>query len=279
MPGTPTDTRGIVAADALMERVRFRRHPVAPELRRYVEFYWFIDWDLTEPYTSRVVPHPAVNIPLQRFGDGPAIAEVSGVGRDLFSITLDGTGRVCGAKFRPGAFRAFHDGPVSALTDRRVPLAELFPDTAFRPEDVLDHDDEAVRVKAMDSFLCGLSPVDDPAAVRTVALMERVRDDRALKRVEDVAAVAGLSVRALQRLFAEYVGVSPKWVIRRYRLHDAVAHAATGTEWSRLARELGYSDQAHLVRDFTAMLGTPPAAFARALADCPDGGARTRDPA
>lgn len=277
MPGTPTDTRGIIAADALMERVRFRRHAVAPELAPYVEFYWFIDWDLDEPYTSRVVPHPAVNIVFQRYGDAPGIAEVSGVGRDLFTITMNGTGRVCGAKIRAGAFRALHGDPVSAITGRRVPLARMFPDAAPEPGDVLGHDDESVRIKAMDAFLAGLPRDGDPVVAKTVALMERVRDDRSLKRVEDVAAYAGMSVRAVQRLFAEYVGVGPKWVIRRYRLHDAVAHTATDTEWARLAGELGYSDQAHLVRDFTAMLGTPPAAFARALAACPDEGKRVSE--
>jgi AraC-like DNA-binding protein len=34
-------------------------------------------------------------------------------------------------------------------------------------------------------------------------------------------------------------------------------------DWAAVAVELGYSDQAHLVRDFTAAVGTPPARYAR----------------
>src|SRR3982751_6440700 len=65
--------------------------------------------------------------------------------------------------------------------------------------------------------------------------------------------------------FAEYVGVGSKWVIRRYRLHDAAA-AASGTgdlDLVRLAADLGYSDQAHLTRDFTDAVGMPPSRYVR----------------
>lgn len=55
-------------------------------------------------------------------------------------------------------------------------------------------------------------------------------------------------------------------MIRRYRLYDAAELAARGDAvgWAKLAADLGYADQAHLVRDFTATVGTPPAAYARA---------------
>jgi AraC-like DNA-binding protein len=83
--------------------------------------------------------------------------------------------------------------------------------------------------------------------------------------VDAVAAAAGLSVRTLQRLFAEHVGVSPKTVIRRYRIYEAAERARAGArvDWATLAPELGYSDQAHLVRDFTAAFGMPPERYAR----------------
>ena len=44
--------------------------------------------------------------------------------------------------------------------------------------------------------------------------------------VDDLVERYGLNTRALQRLFAKYVGVSPKWVIQRYRLHEAAEQLA-----------------------------------------------------
>jgi AraC-like DNA-binding protein len=71
-------------------------------------------------------------------------------------------------------------------------------------------------------------------------------------------------VRALQRLFSTQVGVSPKWVILRYRIHEALEQAGTRSDvdWAALAADLGYADQAHLVRDFTTTVGVPPTAYA-----------------
>ncbi len=53
------------------------------------------------------------------------------------------------------------------------------------------------------------------------------------------------------------MGVGPKWVILRYRIHEALERAETDrtTDWAALAADLGYADQAHLVRDFTATVG------------------------
>ena len=84
--------------------------------------------------------------------------------------------------------------------------------------------------------------------------------------MEDLVDRYGMNKRTLQRLFAKYVGVSPKWVIQRYRLHEAAEQLAAGPSVSQsaLALDLGYSDQAHFVRDFKTVVGTSPAAYARA---------------
>jgi AraC-like DNA-binding protein len=61
------------------------------------------------------------------------------------------------------------------------------------------------------------------------------------------------------------VGVGPKWVIRRYRLHEVTERMAAGSriDWAGLAADLGYADQAHLTRDFGALFGEPPTRYAR----------------
>ncbi|MEU6083943.1 helix-turn-helix domain-containing protein [Streptomyces sp. NPDC047108] len=273
------DTRGIIDAPELFTRVRFRRREPAEPLRPYLEHYWLIDWDLTEPYASHVVPHPSVNVVFQRFSGRPEFAEVAGVGLELFTQKLEGAGRVCGVQFRPGGFRPFAPGrPVSGWTGRRLPPADVFGGSAPEaggtgPESggaelssVLGPDTEDDRVAALDAFLLALGPEPDPHAESAMAVVQRIRDDRSVRRVSEVAEAEGMSVRGLQRLFAGYVGVSPKWVILRYRIHEALERAATATaevDWAGLAAELGYSDQAHLVRDFTATIGVPPTAYVR----------------
>ncbi|WNO73036.1 helix-turn-helix domain-containing protein [Streptomyces sp. AM8-1-1] len=272
MAGPRRDTRGIVEARELFSRVRFRRREPAPALRPYLEHYWLIDWDLPEPYASHVVPHPCVNIVFQRYGGEPPWGEVAGIGLELFTQKLEGEGRVCGVQFRPGGYRPFTpERPVADWTGRRVPIADALPgtDPVTASAAICDPDDEDDRVAALDAFLLGLAPEPDPQSLRAMELVDRVRSDRTIRRVAQLAEVEGLSARSLQRLFAAYVGVGPKWVILRYRIHEALERAEssedpqTAPDWAALAAELGYSDQAHLVRDFTATVGVPPTAYAR----------------
>jgi len=69
--------------------------------------------------------------------------------------------------------------------------------------------------------------------------------------------------RSLQRLVEQRIGLSPKWLLQRRRLHDAVEalKAGRGT-LAEVAADLGYADQAHFGRDWRAVTGVTPGEFA-----------------
>lgn len=117
----------------------------------------------------------------------------------------------------------------------------------------------------LESFLQFRLPPHDPQVDRVAQIVAEVENDRRLVTVAALETHCGLARRALQRLFNEYVGIGPKWVIQRYRLHEALARIADGAvpDWTALALELGYFDQAHFIRDFTTLVGRPPADYAR----------------
>ena len=81
----------------------------------------------------------------------------------------------------------------------------------------------------------------------------------------DLAARAGVGARSLQRLFTRHAGVSPTWVLRRYRLLEAAEAVRDGEEvvWSDVAAALGYADQAHFTHDFRTVTGMTPGEFLR----------------
>ncbi|MBB5829480.1 helix-turn-helix domain-containing protein [Micromonospora carbonacea] len=283
--GPRADNRGILDPARLRREVRFRRRLPAAALLPYVEHYWLIDWDLDEPFEQRVLPHPAVNLVFRRDpAGGPASgsAEVAGVGRELFRITLAGTGRVSGVQFRPGGFRPFWPRPVAELTGERRPL----PAGLVGGRHPCDGTDDE-RAATLDALLLtwhprpvslpasrsaagvpatGL-PAADPPTAEAMALAGEIRADRSVLRVDDLARRHGTTTRRLQRLFLDHVGVGPKWVIRRYRIQEAIEHAAGGgpVDWAAVAADLGYADQAHLIREFAAATGLTPAAYARSL--------------
>ena len=115
-----------------------------------------------------------------------------------------------------------------------------------------------------EALLCSVRPERDPLAEQVADLVSQITADPGLRRVDQLAAASGMTARSLQRLFADYVGVSPKWVMCRARLHEAAERADSGepVDWASLASDLGYADQAHLTRDFTATIGISPTRYA-----------------
>ena len=109
-------------------------------------------------------------------------------------------------------------------------------------------------------------PPPDPQVERIHSILQSLHQDARLTQVRDLAERAGMSERTLQQLFSEYVGVTPKWVIRRYRLHEAADQLANGADvdLAELAHGLGYFDQAHFTRDFRRLVGKAPAEYRRA---------------
>ncbi len=233
----------------------------SPELAGFVEHFWTVSWDLDVSETHEVLPHPSVQFVLEATG-----SHVVGVWRGRFTTRLEGRGRVLGTKFLPGGFRPFLGAPVSTLAGRKVDPREIFGDDfpVLEARALADPDSAAALAK-IDAFLRERCPAPDPQVELVRRITDRAAADREITRVEPLAAIFGLGTRGLQRLFADYVGASPKWVIQRYRLHEASERIARGevADWAALALDLGYADQAHFIRDFRRLVGRTPAAYAQ----------------
>ncbi len=270
--------RGVLRPEAAATRFRLVRHAPSEALAPFVEYYWIPRWDLRgePPFTQTILPHPNVHLVFEASGAG-----IFGVDRKLFTRSLSGLGLAFGVRFLAGCFRPFWQAPISQLTDRVVPAARLFgpqaektrqaimhvgPEDRVGPEVRVGPEDEAdVRmIGYAEALLCSVRPERDRMAEQVAALVSRITADPGLRRVDQLAAASGMTARSLQRLFADYVGVSPKWVMRRARLHEAAGRADSGepVDWALLASDLGYADQAHLTRDFTTTLGVSPTRYA-----------------
>jgi AraC-like DNA-binding protein len=162
---------------------------------------------------------------------------------------------------RPPFTQQVLDRPAAAITDAVLPVAEVFgPPGEALGQDLAAAADAAAMAELADRFLAALAPRQPQPSEATTAIAERAAADPSLMRVDGLAAAAGLGLRALQRRFADHVGISAKAFIRRYRLYEAAEQARLqrAVDWAELAARLGYSDQSHLSREFSALLGTPP---------------------
>jgi AraC-like DNA-binding protein len=240
-----------------------RRLLPGDELAPFVAHFWTVQWSLRSPFTAETLPHPSVHVVFEE-GAGGARAEIAGVPRSRFSRSLVGEGRVFAVKFRPAAFSPLLHVPMAKLTDRVVPVGDVFgADGDAWASSVAATAGVETRIALTEAFLAARLPRLENEVAHIRDLVERMAVDRSLRRVEDVAHAAGLDVRTLQRAFRRYVGVSPKWVLQRYRLHEAAEQlqAATPPSLAALADALGYADQAHFARDFKRVIGRTPGGF------------------
>lgn len=256
-------SRGILHVSAADPMHGHARYFPSPDLAPFVEHYWSFAQDFAAPQLTETLPFPVVYL---IFEHGKAL--VAGVQRRKFSRMLEGAVRVRAVKFRPGGFRPFIDAPVSTLTDKTVSLEALFgAQHAAFVANVLSARDDQSAFGAIENFLRARAPHTDATLALLSAIATRIADDRNITHVDQIVAQFGIGLRKLQRLCDDYVGIGPKWMIQRYRLHEAAVRIAQDPEvdWAEIALDLGYADQAHFIRDFRRVVGSAPAEYARRM--------------
>lgn len=250
--------KGVLHALIGQKKFSLIRYEPSAKISYFVQHYWVVKWDLRteKPYSQTVLAHPNVNLVFERGATG-----IFGVARTTSSHVLEGEGKVFGVKFKPGGFYPFLNAPVSRLSGSSISLEEVFGvQTEALESEVLGLSDDEQMMRQVDAFLAEHLPEPDPNVARVSEIVRMIQENRAILKVEDAVLVTGMNMRTMQRLFDRYVGVSPKSVIQRYRLHEAAEQIDQGTveDWLDLSVSLGYYDHSHFIRDFRAIVGVAP---------------------
>jgi AraC-like DNA-binding protein len=257
----PTERAHLLDASGYTPPIhRFAPSPgLAPLVRRY----WMPVWSLPDGQVSvqRVLQYPVCLVVVSH-----EYALLVGPSSGLSTQELTGTGWALGTLLLPAAGLALAGGPVSGLTDQAVPLPDEALVAAIRDavgDDPHDPGRQQAAVGAVEASLARLLPVDEEGLLVN-AIVEYVEGDPDVQRVGQVCAKFAITERTLQRLTARRIGLSPKWLIQRRRLHEAAERLAgrQRPDLARVAVDLGYADQAHFARDWRAVTGLTPGEYA-----------------
>lgn len=246
-PVTP-NSRGVLFPSALPPR--FRRVPAAGAAADLVAWWWIAEWD--GPSEQQILAFPASNLVVER-----DVVGFSGPTTRASTRTLDGTGWAVGALLRPAAVPSFTNRPAE-LRDRYL---ELAADDLRRL--VGAHADPADSVDEFSAWLqdrCGDVSEEAHLANR---MADVIGSESEVTCVADVVTRLSVSERTVHRLAGRYVGLTPHLMIRRRRLQEAAEHIRTRPDQALadLAAEYGFTDQAHLSREFRTVLGWSPSAY------------------
>jgi AraC-like DNA-binding protein len=247
--------RGLLKSDIQPGERVLRWFDPSPSLAPFVQRIWSAQWRIPdgEHRLQPILPHPSANLVL-----GRCTAEVIGVITRATIRRLEGVDSAFGAKLQPGALRAFGVETPSMLRDGSVPVSDLLGghlrSPGNNPEDV---------ARDIETYLLARAPRHDSVSSRAQDIAHLAENNREIVSVQQLATMLKLSVRSVQDVCRRSLGVSPKWLIRCFRLQDALARIELDPEASLagLAQDLGYFDQAHFTRDFKRVTGVSPGRY------------------
>ncbi|AKT41464.1 helix-turn-helix domain-containing protein [Chondromyces crocatus] len=177
---------------------------------------------------------------------------------------LSGVTRAAAIRFKPGWTVPLVGIPASEVTDRIVPLDDIWgrAGTELYAELLATRDLPQLIQCVSRAFTRRLSQTVEPSSARIARRAARLIEDGE-GRVERVAQQLGVTARHLRRAFTENIGVAPKEFARTVRLQRAIRMSANSNDWSRIATDAGYYDQAHLIGDYREFLGVTPTALSK----------------
>lgn len=230
----------------LRTEVRVVPSPARPN--QMIEFY------LAERYGIVWSDHPA--------RPSPEAAVIGSQTRPGLSIHLSGVVDVFTIHFQPTGFHRLFGWPMSSLLNEGVELSDLQPHARTLRDAIATGDSFAARTTAAESWLLRASEAAAPMSALDHAARLLLRSGGGI-RIADLAARSELSVRQFERRFIDAVGLPPKLYARTARLGRALALGTNRNRlgWAEIALATGYADQAHLVRDCTALAGASPSRF------------------
>jgi AraC-like DNA-binding protein len=191
-------------------------------------------------------------------------AVLSGARTEPFVIDTLQQERVFGIQFHAGGSFPFFHAPSSEMENRDLSLDCVWNAAATTMRERLL---EAESVPAMfaiaaDALMQQLvRPLELHPAV--VFAARRFSTNPHTTTVGSVINQIGLSHRRFSQIFHDQTGLTPKTFCRVRRFQHVLRsiRAAHTIEWTRIALDCGYYDQAHFIHDFQSFSGLTPTGY------------------
>lgn len=239
-----------------------RRYFPGANFNSFIEQIWIVDWNLKENqvHKQQNIPDPNFHLVINN-----NCVKLLGPVSKVYSFNMRDTGRIIGVKFECGALTEHLSNPVCEYVDKDFLAKKIFaPDFEEALLALFHVQSDGAIVNEIQKCL---EPFVPPLSVQkntTQRLVSLIKNNEDICKVEQLSQSANISQRAVQRYFSKYVGLSPKWVIRKYRLSKVLEELENSSiSILDVVSKLGYVDQSHLIRDSKEILGVTPKKYAR----------------
>ena len=249
-----------------------------PPLASFVESVWLFRADPRPHALERVLPTGAAQLIVNLREDQTRLYDprcpgrclttsgsvLSGVQSRFRVIDTSEQEYVAGVVFRPGGTVPFFRVPASETSDAGVPLEALWGRhrTSLLRERLLEGECPDAKLDALEAALREMWRPQGPheAVAFALAAFERAPLATSVGAVSDAA---GLSAKRFIERFKRDVGTTPKRFcrIRRFQRALSLANRGRAVDWTGVALDAGYFDQAHFIHDFRSFAGVTPTGY------------------
>ncbi len=229
-------------------------------LQPYVYCYWQLKTTavLTEPFIYRVVADGCIDVFFDR--NRPQDAAIMGFAGQHTAFGLGTAFHYTGIRFLPAMLPVLFPLSAADLSGRTFDLDAVWPSLAAFVQDrmpplLTDNVVNRFLDECLLQHMARLKPASDHRLLEAVAL---ILEQSGSARVEQIRT--GASPRQLRRLFAHYIGDTPKTfskIVRFQKLLQADPMLRSMRQDKRFF-DSGYYDQAHFIREFRQLYGLTP---------------------
>lgn len=248
--------------------------PPHPCLSKIVDYYWI---EQNGSNRVRVLPDGTASI-VFNLGSPVNIFGINGEYKNLESQFMIGTQKkyyileevnntfLVGIKFTQGGAYSMIRKPMKDFSDKLVDLEEVVDcDVREIRKQIRKAKGESEIKKLLDYFMIiKTDMIEGNIKVVDTALKE-VKENSSPALIKSFCEKENISNKHLISLFNKKVGVSPK-LLQRLNKFTKVIFAVQNRKdfnWSELAYEFNYYDQAHLINEFKSFSGISPKVYLR----------------
>ena len=255
----------------------YRLHIPAPPLSQFIDFFFYYEGYQAAHTMEKLLPDGSVDLlidltdtpkKLYKNEEGTSYESfskswISGMKTDYILIDAS-VSNMIGVHFKPGGCYPFVHFPMAELNNQTIHLDEIWgSDVNSLRETILHEPVIEKRFAVLEQYFLakGKGKMEGHALVSySVGQLIRSPQQWTIRHLSDKT---GVTPKHLITLFKKYVGLSPKMFSRINKFQKVIGliEAQKKIDWSMLAYECGYFDQAHFIKEFRDFSGINPAAY------------------
>ena len=255
----------------------YRIHIPAPPLSNFIEHFFYYEGYSAEHKMEKFLPDGSMDLlidltdtPKKLFHDeaGDTFTTYSKSwlsGMKTEYILIDASvSTMIGIHFKPGGAYPFFALPVSELNNMTIETDILWNiDIHYLRDAILEKDSIEDKFRLLENFFLqkGKNRLEQNVFIQYA--LDQLQHSPQLWTIEKLAAKTGFTQKHLINLFRKYVGLTPKQFARIARFQKVITELEQhqSVEWTSLAYDCGYFDQAHFIKEFQAFSGINPSAY------------------